>query len=187
MNPNQVITEAKGKFQAAVTRFQEELKKVRTGRAHPSMLDGVMVTAYGTPMPLIQVGNVTAPEAQLLQITPFDPNNIQAIAAAIRDNPSLGLNPSDDGRVVRIPIPALTEERRREFVKLLGTKVEDCMVSLRNIRHDALKAIDQAKKDKEIGEDEANRLQKQVDEAMAATKAEVEAAAKAKETEIMTV
>jgi ribosome recycling factor len=187
MNPNQVVAETKTKFQAALTHFHEDLKKVRTGRAHPSMLDGVTVMAYGTPMPLIQVGNVTAPEPQLLQITPFDPNNIQAIASAIRDNPSLGLNPSDDGRVVRIPIPPLTEERRREFVKLLGSKVEDCMVSLRNIRHDAIKNIDQAKKDKSIGEDEANRLEKQVDETMATTKAEVEAAAKTKEAEIMTL
>ena len=187
MSPNQVVDQAKSKFQGALAHFQEELKKVRTGRAHPGMLDGVMVSAYGAQMPLIQVGNVTAPEAQLLQITPFDPNNIQAIASAIRDNPSLGLNPSDDGRVVRIPIPSLTEERRREYVKMLGGKVEDCMVSLRNVRHDTLKVIDQAKKDKTIGEDEANRLEKQVDEAMASTKAQVDAAAKAKEQEIMTV
>lgn len=187
MSPNQVVDQAKSKFQSALAHFHEELKKVRTGRAHPGMLDGLMVTAYGTQMPLIQVGNVTAPEAQLLQITPFDPNNIQAIASAIRDNPSLGLNPSDDGRVVRIPIPALTEERRREFVKLLGTKVEDCMVTLRNIRHDTLKSIDQAKKDKTIGEDEAVRLEKQVDETMASTKGQVEAAAKTKEQEILTI
>lgn len=187
MNPSQIVTDAKTKFQNALSHFQEELKKLRTGRAHPSMLDGLIVTAYGTQMPLIQVGNVTAPEPQLLQITPFDPNNIQAISSAIRDNPSLGLNPADDGRIIRLPIPPLTEERRREFVKLLGTKVEDCMVSLRNIRHEALKQIDQAKKGKTIGEDEANRLEKQVDGAMASTKSQVEAAAKTKESEIMTV
>lgn len=187
MSPSQIIADAKSKLQAALQHFHEDLKTVRTGRAHPSMLDSVMVTAYGAQMPLIQVGNVTAPEPQLLQITPFDPGNIQAIASAIRDNPQLGLNPSDDGRVVRVPIPALTEERRRDFVKLLGGKVEDCMVRLRNVRHDALKSIDQAKKNKEIGEDEAKRLEKQVDEAMASTKSEVETAAKQKETEIMTV
>lgn len=187
MNPNQIVSDAKGKFQGALSHFEEDLKKVRTGRAHPSMLDGLVVTAYGTPMPLIQVGNVTTPEPQLLQITPYDPGNIQAISSAIRDNPSLGLNPADDGRVVRVPIPPLTEERRREFVKLVGSKVEDCMVSLRNIRHDALRSIDQAKKDKAIGEDEANRLEKQVDELMASTKAQAESAAKAKEQEIMKV
>lgn len=175
------------KMQQAFAYFQEDLKKVRTGRAHAGMLDGVMVTAYGTAMPLNQVANVTAPEAQLIQVTPFDPNNIQAIASAIRDNPTLGLNPSDDGRVVRVPIPALTEERRREYVKVLGGKVEDAMIALRTIRRDAMDAISAAKKNKEIGEDDAKRLEKQVDEYMAAAKAKIDAAAKAKETEIMTV
>lgn len=187
MSPNQLVDQAKSKFDQAVSHFQEELKKVRTGRAHPSMLDGIIVEAYGTPMPLIQVATVTAPEGQLLQITPFDPSNLQAISTAIRDNPSLGLNPADDGRVVRVPIPALTEERRREYVKVLGGKVEDCMVSLRNARHDALKEIDQAKKDKDIGEDEAKRVEKQIDEAMNQAKNEVDNGAKAKEQEIMTV
>jgi ribosome recycling factor len=175
------------KMKQAVDHLNEELKKVRTGRANAAMLDGVMVTAYGAPMPLNQVANVTAPEAQLLQITPFDPNNIQAIASAIRDNPSLGLNPMDDGRVVRIPIPPLTEERRRELAKNLGGKVEDAMVALRNVRHDAMDAVDKAKKDKLIGEDDAKRLQKQVDDAMAKAKADADAAAKAKEAEIMTL
>lgn len=187
MNPSQVVQDAKTKFQAAVSHFQEDLKKVRTGRAHPSMLDGVVAKVYGTEMPLIQVANVTAPEAQLLQITPFDPGTIQAIASAIRDNPSLGLNPSDDGRVVRVPIPALNEERRREYVKVVAGKLEDAMVVLRNVRHDALRVVDQAKKDKSIGEDDAKRAEKQVDDAMATAKAEVESAAKAKESEIMKV
>ena len=175
------------KMKQAVEFFNEDIKKVRTGRAHPSMLDGVMVMAYGTPMPLIQVGNVTTPEAQLLQITPFDPNNIQAIASAIRDNPTLGLNPSDDGRVVRVPIPALNEERRREYVKVLNGKVEDTMVALRGVRRDAIDAVAQAKKDKAIGEDDAKRLEKQIDEVMNKSKGDIEAAAKAKEAEIMTV
>lgn len=187
MNPNQIIEDAKKKFDGAVAHFTEELKKVRTGRASASMLDSVMVTAYGTQMPLNQVANVTAPEAQLIQITPFDPGTIQAIASAIRDNPSLGFNPMDDGRVVRVPVPPLTEERRRELAKNLGTKVEDCMVAVRAVRHDALDAVDKAKKDKLLGEDDAKRLEKQVDEAVAKVKAEVDAAAKAKEAEIMTL
>jgi ribosome recycling factor len=175
------------KMKLAVAHFGDELKKVRTGRASASMLDGVMVTAYGQAMPLNQVANVTAPEAQLIQITPFDPGNIQAIASAIRDNPSLGLNPSDDGRVVRVPIPALTEERRREYVKNLGGKVEDSMVALRSIRHDAMDAISAAKKDKQVGEDDAKRLEKQVDEAMNRARNDIDSAAKAKEAEIMTI
>lgn len=187
MNPVQAVNDADTKFQAAVAHFEEDLKKVRTGRAHPSMLDGIVVSAYGADMPLIQVANVTAPEGQLLQITPFDPGNIQAIASAIRDNPSLGLNPSDDGRVVRVPIPPLNEERRREYVKIVGGKLEDCMVALRNVRRDAMDAIEKGKKDKEVGEDEAKRLQKQTDDNMAVYKSQAEAAAKAKEAEIMTV
>ena len=170
-----------------MTHYGEQLKSLRTGRASAAMLDGVMVEAYGQPMPLNQVANVTAPEAQLLQITPFDPGNIQAIASAIRDNPSLGLNPSDDGRVVRVPVPALTEERRREIVKTLGGKQEDAMVVLRNVRREAIDATDKAKKDKELGEDDTKRLQGQVEDAVKAAQAQVEAATKAKETEIMTI
>jgi ribosome recycling factor len=187
VNPNQVAEQAKSKFTQAVEHFREELKKVRTGRAHPSMLDGLTVTAYGTPMPLIQVANITVPEPQLLQITPYDPGNLQAISAAIRDNPSLGMNPMDDGRVVRVPIPPLNEERRREYVKVVNGKLEECMVSMRNARHEIIKELGQAKKDKDLGEDEAFRLEKQVDEAMNNAKADAEAAAKAKEAEIMTV
>lgn len=187
MNPNQIVDEAKKKFDNAVEHFKEELKKIRTGRAHPSMLDSVKVEAYGTEMPLNQAATVTAPEAQLLQITPFDPNNLQAISAAIRNNPSLGLNPADDGRIVRVPIPPLTEERRREIAKQLGGKVEDTNITLRNVRRDAFDAIAAAKKDKQIGEDDAKRLEKQVDDAMAVIRADIDAIAKAKETEIMTV
>ena len=187
MNPNQVVSDAKSKFDAAVAHYGEQLKTLRTGRASASMLDSVTVTAYGQSMPLNQVANVTAPEAQLLQITPFDPGNLQAIASAIRDNPSLGMNPSDDGRVVRVPVPALNEERRRELVKQLGAKQEDAMIVVRGARRDSLDAIDQAKKDKEIGEDDAKRLQGQIEDAMKATQGQIEAASKAKEAEIMTV
>jgi len=187
MNPSQLIDQTRSKFQNAASHFQEDLKKLRTGRAHAGMLDGVMVEAYGTQMPLNQTATIAVADAQLLQITPFDPANLQAISTAIRNNEGLGMNPSDDGRVVRVPIPPLNEERRREYVKILGSKVEDCMVSLRNIRHDAIKEIDQAKKDRDIGEDEWSRLQKQIDDAMNKAKTEVESAAKAKEAEIMTV
>ncbi|MBI1856647.1 ribosome recycling factor [Candidatus Saccharibacteria bacterium] len=187
MNSQQVVDQAKAKFTQAQSHFLEELKKLRTGRAHPSMLDGVMIEAYGTEMPLIQVGTVSTPEPQLLQITPFDPNNLQAISTAIRNTQNLGMNPMDDGRVVRVPIPPLNEERRHDFVKLLGTRVEDCMVSLRNIRHDAIRDIDQAKKAKLIGEDDAKRLEKQIDDAMSQAKKEVEVQAKTKEQEITTL
>lgn len=187
MNPTQIPQDALTKFKIAAEHFSEQLRGLRTGRASASMLDGVMVEAYGTPMPLNQVATITAPEAQLIQITPFDPNNLQAIATAIRNNQSLGLNPSDDGRVVRVPIPPLTEERRREISKQVGQRQEDAMVSLRNIRHDAIDAVDRVKKDKTIGEDDAKRLEKQIDDAMGKTRDDIAAAAKAKEQEIMSL
>lgn len=187
MDPNQAVTEASSKFSQAVLHFQEELKKVRTGRANAGMLEGVMVEAYGVQMPLNQVASISVPEPQLLQLTPFDPNNIQAISAAIRNNQALGMNPADDGRVVRVPVPPLTEERRREIVKQVGQRQEDCMITLRNIRHDALAAIDTAKKAKDIGEDEAKRLEKQVDDALSTARGDAEAATKAKEQEILSM
>ena len=187
MSPDQIVADAKKKFAAAVEHFHEQLKSLRTGRASASMLDSVMVDAYGQQMPLNQVSNVIAPEAQLLQITPYDPTNLPAIVSAIRDNPALGLNPSDDGHVVRIPVPPLTEERRRDIAKQLGAKQEEAMISMRNVRHQVMDAIEQAKKDREIGEDEAKRLSAQVEEAMQKTRGDIEAASKEKEAEIMKV
>lgn len=187
MNPSQVIADAQAKFSQANDHLTDSLKALRTGRANAAMLDGVMVEAYGTPMPLNQVANVSAPEAQLIQITPFDPSNLAAISTAIRNNQQLGLNPSDDGRVVRVPVPPLTEERRRELAKQVGERLEDTMVRMRGVRHDALDAISKAKKDKEIGEDDAKRYEKQVEDAMNAARTTAEAAAKTKEQEIMTL
>lgn len=187
MDPNQAVTDAKAKFTQAVQRYQEDLKKMRTGRANAAMLDGIVVEAYGVAMPLNQVATISVPEPQLLQLTPFDPGNIQAIAAAIRNNQSLGMNPSDDGRVVRVPVPPLTEDRRRDMVKQVGQRQEDCMITLRNVRHDALTAIDAAKKAKDIGEDDAKRLAKQIDDDMNAARSNAEVATKSKEQEIMTV
>ena len=187
MDANQILSDVKAKFDKAVEHFQDELKKVRTGRATPAMLDGITVDAYGTPMPLIQVATISAPEPQLLQVSPFDPNNLQAIAAAIRDNQSLGLNPVDDGRLIRVPVPPLNTERRAEIAKQLGAKVEDTMIRLRNARHEAMKQAEQAKKDKQLGEDDYSRLQKQVDDSLQEHKAKVDELSKAKETEIMTI
>jgi ribosome recycling factor len=178
---------AKSKLDGAKSHFTEELKKIRTGRAHPSMLDGITVKVYGTEMSIIQAASITAPEAQLLQITPFDPNNISAICDAIRADQSLGFNPMDDGRVVRVPVPPLTTERRQQIVKQLNEKVEISMISTRNVRHEVLNEAKEAKNDKQIGEDDYNWVQKQIDEAMAKTKNEIEILAKEKEKEIMTV
>jgi len=183
MDP-QVINGYISRFDQAVERFKDGLKSLRTGRANAAMLDGVMVEAYGTQMPLVQTATISIPEPQLIQITPFDPNNLEAISAAIRNKPELGLNPADDGRVVRVPIPPLNEERRRELARQVGQKQEECMIALRNVRHEAMDTI---KKDKQIGEDETKRLSTQIEDAMNKARAEAETAAKAKEQEILTV
>lgn len=175
------------KFSAAVAHFEDELKKVRTGRAHPSMLDGLTVEAYGQPMPLNQVANVVAAEAQMLTVTPFDPSTLQAIVGAIRADQSLGLNPSDDGRLVRVPIPPLTEERRKQIVKQTSEKVEDARIALRNVRQDALKEAKRLKDAKELSEDDLKRVEKTIDESMSAHNARLDAAFKDKEKEILTI
>lgn len=175
------------KMQQAIEFFEDELKKVRTGRAHPDMLDSVMVKAYGSMMPLKQVANITVPEPQLIQVSPFDPSQVQAIAAGIREASGLGFNPSDDGHVVRVPVPPLTEERRRDMVKQLGDKVEECRISLRNIRQEALKDAKRMKDAKELSEDDVKRIEKGLDDDMKDYQAKIEDIFKAKEKEIMTV
>ena len=175
------------KMSGALEHFDNEIRKIRTGRAHPGMLDGVRVEAYGVDTPLNQVANITAPEAQMLQITPFDPANIQKIAAAIRNDNSLGLNPSDDGRVVRVPVPALTEERRKILVKQAGEKVEEARIALRTIRQDGLKDAKHKKENKELSEDDLKLVEKEFDRLMSVYQSKLEEALKAKEKEILTL
>lgn len=175
------------KMTGALEHFEEELRKVRTGRSHPSMLDGIKVEAYGVPTPLNQVANITAPEPQLLQVTPFDPSNVQPIAAAIRADPSLGFNPSDDGRIIRVPIPPLTEERRKQLVKQTADKVEETRIALRNVRQDALKDAKRKKDAKELSEDDIKRVEKEIDKLMADYQGKIESLFAAKEKDILTI
>lgn len=175
------------RFTAAIAHFEDELKKVRTGRAHPSMLDSIQVEAYGQRMPLNQVANVVAPEPQMLTITPFDPSTLQSVVAAIRADQSLGLNPSDDGRLVRVPIPALTEERRKQIVKQTSEKVEEVRIALRNIRQDALKEAKRMKDAKEISEDDQKRAEKSIEDLMTSLNAKIDAIFRDKEKEILTI
>jgi len=171
----------------AVAHFEEAIKKLRTGRAHASMLESVQVEMYGSRVPLAHAANIVAAEAQMLQVTPFDPSSLQAIVTAIRDDQSLGFNPSDDGRVVRVPVPMLTTERRQQIVKQLGEKIEEARVALRNVRHDAINAAKQLEKSKDLSQDDVKRVEKVMDEAMTKAQAQLDELAKAKETEIMTV
>lgn len=172
------------KMESIIERFKDEMKKVRTGRAHPDMLSSIKVEVYGQFMPLNQVANVTAGDATLLVITPFDPANIQAITAAIRADQSMGLNPADDGRVIRVPIPALTEERRKEIVKNASAKVEEAKVAIRNIREDARKAVKIAS---EMSEDVKKRAEKEIDELTKEFNDKVESEFKAKSDDIMKI
>lgn len=175
------------KMAGALEHFDSELRKVQTGRAQPSMLDSIKVEVYGTVMPLNQVANVTAPESQQLQITPFDPSNIAAISAAIRADQTLGLNPSDDGRVIRVPIPPLTEERRRQIVKQTSEKVEEARISLRQVRQDALQDAKRQKDAKTLTEDDVKAVEKEIDRLMADYQTKIDAAFKAKEKDILTL
>ncbi|MES2876215.1 MAG: ribosome recycling factor [Patescibacteria group bacterium] len=176
------------KMDHAFGHFEDELKKIRTGRAHPDMLSGISVEVYGQRMPLNQVANVSAPEAQQLLVTPFDPSNIGAITQSIRDDQGLGLNPSDDGRLIRVPIPALTEERRRELVKQLGEKVENARIAMRQVRQDAFKDLKRKKDAKELSENDVSRVEKEFDHnLMSEYQGKIDATFKAKEQEVMKV
>lgn len=180
------LKETEDKMGQTLERLHEELKKVRTGRANAGMLDGVMVEVYGQPMPLKHIANIVALDGQTLQISPFDPNNLGAISTAISQS-NLGLNPSDDGRVVRVTVPPLTEERRAELAKNLNLKAEECRVSLRNVRHDSLKSAKLQEQDKEISEDDYKRAEKDLNELIDKYNLQVEQALETKQAEIMKV
>ena len=146
----------KARMDKAVDDFRRELTGVRTGRASVHMMDSVHVDYYGSPMPLNQIAQVHAPEAQLLTVQPFDPTSLAVIEKAIR-SADLGLNPMNDGKIIRVPVPPLTEERRKEMVKHLHKVLEDHRTAVRNIRRDGNELIKKAMKDKKISEDEERR------------------------------
>ena len=141
----------------------------------------------GLVKPLNQVANVTAPEAQLLQVTPFDPSNIKAISQAIGKDQSAGFNPSDDGQVVRVPVPPLTEERRRDLVKVASEKVEEARIAMRNVRQDALKDAKAKKEAKELSEDAYKTVEKEIDKLVQDVQARLDETFKAKEKDILTI
>ena len=177
-------SEYRKSMEAVVERFKGEMQKVRTGRAHPDMLAGVKVEAYGQYMPLNQVANVTAGDATMLLVTPFDPSTIQNINSAIRADQTLGLNPSDDGRVIRVPVPPLTEERRKEIVKTASGKVEEAKVGIRNVREDARKELKGAD---DLSEDIKKRGEKETDDMTKEFSDKIDSLFKEKEAEIMKI
>ena len=174
--------EMREKMGAQVERFRGEMSKVRTGRAHPDMLSGVKVEAWGQIMPLKQVANVVVSDATMLLVTPFDPSQIGAICTGIRNEQSLGLNPADDGKVIRVPIPALTEERRREIVKNAAGKVEEAKVAIRAAREDARRGVKGME-----SEDARKRAEKEIDTITQEFASQVEKIFAEKEGEVMKI
>lgn len=181
-----LLKEARSKMEKSLENFQSELSNIRTGRASVGLLDSIEVDAYGQKMKLNQVGTVSAPEARMLAITPWDKGQIGAIEKAILASP-LDLTPSNDGNVIRIPLPELTEERRKDLVKVVSKLAEENRVSVRNIRRHA---VDEAKKQQKSGdlpEDEAHRLTADVQKATDQFVGKIDEVLKLKEAEIMEV
>ena len=181
-----VESNAKSRMEKAVADLQHEMATIRTGRASINLLDGITVEAYGTPMPLNHVATLHVPEPSLITVQPYDMSQIGAIEKAIR-NSDLGLNPSNDGKLVRVPIPTLTEERRKEMVKRLHHVAEDHRVAVRNIRRDSNEAFKKLLKDKIIGEDEDRRAHDEIQKMTDSYIAKLDQLAKAKEKDIMEV
>lgn len=182
----ETYTQLKTRMDKAVEDFRKELASARTGRASVRMLDSVHVEAYGSQMPLNQLANISAPEPQLITVQPWDMSQIGAIEKAIR-SAELGLNPMNDGKLIRVPIPALTEDRRKEMVKHLHKVLEDHRTAIRNVRRDGNDAIKKSMKDKKITEDEERGAMEQIQKLTDDEIKKMEDLCKAKEKEIMQV
>jgi len=180
------FAQLKTRMDKAVEAFRKELTSQRTGRANVHMLDSIHVDAYGSQMPLAQVGNVSAPEPNLITITPWDTSLMGAIEKAIRSS-DLGFNPQNDGKVIRVPVPALTEDRRKDMVKHLNKVLEENRTAVRNIRRDGNDAIKKAMKDKKISEDEERGSLEQMQKITDDDIKKMEELFKAKEKEVMQV
>lgn len=183
---NDVKADAESRMKKAVEALQRDLATVRTGRASPALVDRVEVDYYGTMTPLNQLAGITVPEARLLVIQPWDKGSIQAIEKAIR-MADLGVNPTNDGDVIRINIPALTEERRKEMVKVVWSKVEDSRVAIRNIRRDAISQVKELAQEKMISEDEERRGEQDIQDLTDKYIARAEKTGKEKEEEVLAV
>ena len=180
------IAQARTRMEKALEDFRKELATLRTGRANASLLDHVRVDYHGTPMPVNQLGTVTVPDASMLMIAPWDPSAVPLIDKAIRTS-DLGLNPTNDGKVVRVPIPSLTEERRRELVKHVHKVLENHRTAVRNIRRDIKEAIDKLEKDKKISQDEQKRSLDELEKVSHAETKKIEDLSAAKEKEVLEI
>jgi ribosome recycling factor len=180
------LLEAEEKMEKAVSVAREDLGTLRTGRASPQMFARLVVDYYGTPTPIPQMASINVPEARMAVIKPYDPSQLKAIERVIRDS-DLGVNPTDDGTIIRVVFPQLTEERRRDLVKVARHKGEEAKVSIRNVRRHAKDALDRVARDGEAGEDEVRRAEKELDETTSKYVSHVDEVVKHKEAELLEV
>ncbi|HUO33838.1 MAG TPA: ribosome recycling factor [Candidatus Acidoferrum sp.] len=178
------LAQARTRMEKAVEDFRKDLAGVRTGRANVSLLEGVRVDYHGTPMPLNQLGTLTVPDPSMIVISPWDPGAVSLIDKAIRTS-DLGLNPANDGKVVRVPIPPLTEDRRKELVKHIHRVLEDHRTAVRNIRRDVKEAIEKLEKEKKISEDEKKRSLDELEKVTQSETKKIEDLSAAKEKEVL--
>jgi ribosome recycling factor len=180
------LLEAEEKMDKAVTVAREDFAGIRTGRAHPSLFNKIQADYYGTPTPIPQMASFHVQDARMVTITPYDKGSLTAIEKAIRDS-DLGVNPTNDGTIIRVIFPQLTEERRREMVKVARHKGEEAKVSIRSVRRHAKDALDKLAKDGEVGEDDARRAEGELEKTTAKYVSHVDEIVKAKEAELLEV
>ncbi|SRR5579875_482819 len=186
LSKDQIIEQARREMEQAVNAFRHELSRVRSGRASTALLEGIMVNCYGTKMPLKQLAGLAAPETRLIVVTPYDKNLLSEIEKAILSS-DLGLTPSNDGKIIRVPIPELSEERRRELVKHVRKIAEEFRVSVRNHRREANEKLRELHKSKQIGEDELRSAEAKIQQLTTGEIAKIDQILAAKEAEIMQV
>ena len=180
------LADAKRRMDKSIEATHHEFNSIRTGRASPALLDRVTIDYYGTPTPLKSLASISAPEARLLVVQPFDPGSIKNIERAIQES-DLGLTPSNDGKIVRLPIPALTEERRKDLVKVVRRVAEDGKVAIRNVRRDVMHGLKELVVNGEVGDDEERRAEQQVQKITDDHTKSIDGLLKTKEAEIMEV
>ena len=180
-----VLSDATARMHKAVEVAKDDFSNVRTGRANPQLFQKILVSYYGTPTPLAQLASLQNPEARTLLVTPYDKGALRDIEQAIRDTPNLGANPSNDGNIIRVTLPELTEERRKEYVKIVRGKAEDAKVSVRNIRRKAKDDLDALKG--EVGYDEVSRAEKELEQITKSNVDSIDDALKRKEAELLEV
>ncbi len=181
-----ILRETETKMTKSVDHFGAELTTIRTGRANPALIDKIMVPYYGTPTPLNQLAQISAPEPRLLVVQVYDKSQMGVVEKALRTSDQ-GLNPANDGQVIRVPIPPLTEERRREYVKLVRHKAEEARVAIRNVRRDEVHRIEHMQKQGEVAEDDAKRATARLQKITESEIEKVDALASRKEREVMEV